>query len=388
MSTPAPSLWTDRPDDWQSAPDAPEAATVPPFRDPPSAPRRGFGRRQAALAATAALALTGGAYAAGAELGGGGSARTAAALPAVGGTLAPSRINDLYAKASKGVVSVQVERGSGTGFVVDADGTIVTNAHVVGESRSAQVRLDDDGESFPAQVVGTDPSTDLAVLKVDPGRTGKLTVLPLASSAQVKVGDAALAVGYPLGLDETATAGIVSGLGREIQSPNGFRIDEVIQTDAPINPGNSGGPLLDATGRVIGVNSQIATTGGGSGSVGIGFAVPSDTVREVVPRLKAGETIERPWLGVSTAPAASGDGAQVGDVTGGSPAAAAGLRAGDVITEVDGEAVGEPADVAAAIDGDRPGKTVTVKLTRGGASETVELTLGTRPQATPRAVTP
>jgi putative serine protease PepD len=210
-----------------------------------------------------------------------------------GRRLAPSQISAIYARASSGVVSVHMSSGtgtaSGTGFVVDSDGTIVTNAHVVGDAQEAQVRFDDDAP-VRAEVVGTDPSSDLAVLRVDPAQAGTLHPLTLAESDDVRVGDSAIAVGYPFGLDRTATAGIVSGLGRRIQAPNGVGIDEVIQTDAPINPGNSGGPLLDASGRVIGVNSQIATASAGGGNVGVGFAIPSDTVREVVPRLKAGQT--------------------------------------------------------------------------------------------------
>ena len=154
------------------------------------------------------------------------------------------------------------------------------------------MRFDDDASPVNARVVGTDPSSDLAVLDVDASAAAGVTPLPLAESDSVKVGDAAIAIGFPLGLDRTATAGIVSGLEREIEAPNGFRIDKVIQTDAPINPGNSGGPLLDAKGRVIGVNSQIATAGAGGGNVGIGFAIPSDTVREIVPKL-AGRPVRR-----------------------------------------------------------------------------------------------
>ena len=148
-------------------------------------------------------------------------------------------------------------------------------------------------------MLGTDASSDIAVLRVDPSKTGGVKPLALANSDSVQVGDLAVAIGYPLGLDRTATAGIVSGLGRDIKAPNGFSIDKVIQTDAPINPGNSGGPLLDGAGRVIGINSQIATTGGGGGSVGIGFAVPSNTVRQVVPRLRTGSAIKRAYLGIS-----------------------------------------------------------------------------------------
>ena len=145
-----------------------------------------------------------------------------------------------------------------------------------------------------------------------------------------------VAIGHPFGLDRTATAGIVSGVGRSIEAPDGFQIDDAIQTDAPINPGNSGGPLLDARGRVVGVNSQIATAGGG-GNVGIGFAVPANTVREVLPRLSRGESIERPYLGVTTSLAPRG--AEVQAIQPGGPAAGADLRAGDVIVAIDGESV-------------------------------------------------
>jgi putative serine protease PepD len=232
-----------------------------------------------------------------------------------------------------------------------------------------------------AEVLGTDPSSDLAVLRVDPGASGALRPLPLADSDKVNVGDSVVAIGHPFGLDRTATAGIVSGLGREIQAPNGFQIDEVIQTDAPINPGNSGGPLIDARGRVVGVNSQIATGSGGNGSVGIGFAIPSNRVREVLPALSQGKTIERPYLGVATASTAQG--AQIQEVTGGGPAAAAGLRAGDVITRVDGNEVDEPSDVSEAIDGLQPGDSVQVEVTRGGEQRSFSVELAKRPQTAP-----
>ena len=215
-------------------------------------------------------------------------------------------------------------------------------------------------------MAGVDRSSDLAVLEVDTGRTGPLHALELADSDGVRTGQLAVAIGSPFGLPQTATAGIVSGTGRHIQAPDGFQIDRVIQTDAPINPGNSGGPLLDARGRVIGVNSQIATGGGGNGSVGIGFAVPANTVADVVPRLERGETIRRPFLGVSTAPGTGG--ALVREVTAGGPAADAGLRTGDVIVQIEGERVQEPGDVASAIQDHRPGDTVEVEVRRGGAT--------------------
>ena len=248
------------------------------------------------------------------------------------------------------------------------------------------MRFDDKGPSIPATIVGNDPSSDLAVLRVDP-KDAKLQPLALADSDGVRVGDVAIAIGYPLGLDRTATAGIVSGLSREIQAPNGFQIDKVIQTDAPINPGNSGGPLIDANGRVIGVNSQIATAGS-QGNVGIGFAVPSNTVRDVVPRLKAGQSIDRAYLGVSTSPPLTGKGAVVRDVRPGGPAEAAGLQKatsadgsnGDTILSVDGTTISGPDDVADAIGKRTPGDRVKVKVRRaGGSIATLDVELGRRP---------
>jgi putative serine protease PepD len=199
------------------------------------------------------------------------------------------------------------------------------------------------------------------------------------------VGDTAIAIGNPFGLDRTATEGIVSGLGREIQAPNGFSIDQVIQTDAPINPGNSGGPLLDDAGHVIGVNSQIATSGGSQGNVGIGFAVPSNTVRQVVPKLKRGQTIERPYLGLITgAPSLnSSAGAQVKSLERGGPADRAGVKVGDVITSVGGRAVGGPSDVSKAIESLHVGDKVKLEIDRKGRTEKVTVTLGNRPQRTP-----
>ena len=205
-------------------------------------------------------------------------------------------------------------------------------------------------------------------MKVDVGR--RLKALSLADSTTVRTGQLAVAIGSPFGLSQTTTAGIVSGTGRHIQAPDGFQIDSVIQTDAPINPGNSGGPLLDAQGRVIGVNSQIASQSGGS--VGIGFAVPSNTVRDVIPRLERGETIRRAYLGVSTCGGTGG--VTVASVTSGGPAAAAGLRVGDVIRSVAGERVADSDDVAAAIQDRRPGEQVAIEIRRGGSDQTIQAT--------------
>ena len=292
----------------------------------------------------------------------------------------------VYAAAGPAVVSVRVRQGgrqaSGTGFLVDGDGSIVTNSHVVGEAERVTVRFDDSGQEVPARVRGTDPSSDLAVLDVDRSDVGSRRPLALARSSSVRVGDEVVAIGFPLGLDKTATEGIVSGLERDIQAPNGFQIDRVIQTDAPINPGNSGGPLLDTRGRVVGVNSQIATAGA-SGSIGIGFAVPADAVRNVLPRLKAGERIERPFIGLTSSADPRG-GARVRDVTKGGPADQAGLSAaGDVIVGIDGRPVRTPADVSSAVSRLKPGDSVRVTVRRGGDRRTVRVRLTTRPERLP-----
>jgi putative serine protease PepD len=365
---------------------APHAAPPDPPAPDSGRPPGGRGRRRAvaAVAVAAALGAGGGVLALGAGDEAGGPAplpASASTLPGLGDNR--NDVREIYRAASPAVVSVRAEGsgGEGTGFLVDGDGTIVTNAHVAGEAERAQVSFGDDGRTVAARVLGSDPSSDIAVLRVDAGAVAGVRPLPLADSDSVQVGDAAVAIGNPFGLDRTATAGIVSALEREITAPNGFSIEDVIQTDAPINPGNSGGPLLNARGQVIGVNSQIQS-GGLRGNVGIGFAVPSNAVREVLPRLQQGETIERAWLGVSSAPDAGGDGARVQEVTAGSPAQRAGLRAGDVIVSVDGRAVAEPSDIAAAIEDRQPGDSVRIEVLRGGARETFPVELGTRPANT------
>jgi putative serine protease PepD len=369
--------------DWAAPPrrtaeaPSPQDAPAPtkPSGAPPAAATRGRLRAGAAGALAAAVLVAGG-VALG-DLTGSDPASRAAPLPAAGGAAPRADAGRVYAAVADGVVAVQVGGGSGTGFVIDERGTIVTNAHVVGESSQASVRFGDSGAAVPAEVLGSDPSTDLAVVRVDASRLGPLRPLTFANSDAVRVGDEVVAIGHPFGLDRTATAGIVSGLGREIQSPNGFSIDEVIQTDAAINPGNSGGPLVDGRGRVVGVNSQIATAGAGGGNVGVGFAVPANTAREVVPRLARGQTIERPYLGVTTA--AAGAGVEVQALTAGGPAQRAGLRPGDVVVSVDGQAVSEPDDITDALDGKEPGDSVEVEVERGGGSEHFDVTLGTRP---------
>ena len=397
--TPRPGrLWTDprtteEHQHWL-APQAPPRRQQPAEPPPPQGPdpdelRR---RRRLLIGIVAAMAIFGvglGALGQAIVSDGGSSGSKTEINVSNGGAPAGEKartVRAIYAAASPSVVFIRVDRGgsaaSGTGFLISDNGTIVTNAHVVEGATTARVRLGDHGRDITATIVGRDPSSDLAVIKVPASATKGIKPLTLADSDKVKVGDLAVAIGYPLGLDRTATSGIVSGVGREIQAPNGFQIDEAIQTDAPINPGNSGGPLLDSAGRVIGVNSQIATAGGG-GSVGIGFAVASNTLRDVVPKLTRGESINRAYLGVSTGARPGTTGAVIGSVVSGGPGEDAGLRAGDVIRRVAGETVQEPDDVGAAVNGRKPGDRIDVEVRRDGGTVTIPVTLGTRPARVP-----
>jgi putative serine protease PepD len=265
---------------------------------------------------------------------------------------------------------------TGTGFLIDGRDTIVTNAHVVGTADTVQVQFGDQGQVISGDVLGKDTSTDLAVVHIDPA-SHTANPLPLADSSDVRVGDAVVAIGNPFGLDRTATAGIVSATDRHISAPNGFDIDNVLQTDAPINPGNSGGPLLDARGRVIGINSQIATAGGSNGNVGIGFAVPVNTVRRVVPQLEQGKTIRRAFLGVTTTQGAKG--AKIVEVTPSGPADTAGVRTGDEIVGINGKNVSSSNDVGTIIEGLQPGDDAEVVVERNGSQQTIDVHLGTRP---------
>jgi len=273
--------------------------------------------------------------------------RTVAAT-ANDGALTP---HDVYQSAKDSVAYITTNSGTGSGFVVSSDGYIVTNAHVVENNGGTIKAKVGDGKVLDAKLVGQDPSTDLALLKV--GSTG-LKPLALADSSGVQVGDPAYAIGNPFGLDRTLTVGVVSALQREISSPNGFSIDDVIQTDAAINPGNSGGPLFNAQGQVIGVNSQIESTGssssgGQAGNVGIGFAIPSDTVKSVVSQLRATGKVTHAYLGVQSQNA-SGAGAQVAQLTAGGPAATGGLQAGDVITSLGGKSVDDSTALSSLVD--------------------------------------
>ena len=197
---------------------------------------------------------------------------------------APS-LATLYARSQDAVAYVQTQKGSGSGFLVSKTGQIVTNEHVVDGASRVTVRFGEHGKALPARVVDQDASDDLAVLDVADSAVAKITPLTLGSSSALRVGQSAIAIGSPFGLSGTLTSGVVSALGRDIQSPNGHTISGVVQTDAAINPGNSGGPLLDATGQVIGINSQIASESGSNS--GVGFAIPVDTVRRVLTNLEA-----------------------------------------------------------------------------------------------------
>jgi S1-C subfamily serine protease len=337
-------------------------------------------------------------------------------------------VADIYKAASGGVVYItstivqqvqpsdpfydfgapQTQQGiaTGSGFMVDSNGTIVTNAHVIAGATKVVVR-GSGARQVVARVVGRDVSDDLAVLKIDPSGLG-LHPLKLGSSRDVQVGDPTVAIGNPFGLDRTLTTGVVSALQRQIQAPNGFRIDHVIQTDAAINPGNSGGPLLDSAGEVIGVNSQIETGGTGvDANIGIGFAIPIDTVKQVLPQIERQGTIREPFLGVTSETidqTLAGlnlpvkQGVLVQTVDQGSAAAKAGIHAGtitaevsgtqillggDIITKVGPDKVFGADQLRTLIAGHRVGDTVTLTVVRKGKKLTVDVKLGAAPTSAP-----
>ena len=294
---------------------------------------------------------------------------------------------------------------TGSGFLIDTEGHVVTNSHVVEGADGVEVKLGSSETSYDAEVVGTDPATDVALLKVD-APAESLHPLSLGDSSKIEVGDPVVAIGNPFGLDRTVTSGIVSALQRQIQAPNGFSISHVIQTDAAINPGNSGGPLIDASGSVIGINSQIQTGGTSSGNVGIGFAVPINTAREVVREIEKNGEVKHAYLGISGGsitpdlakalklPVSTG--VLVNEVVKGGPADEAGLKGGDtsatieganlrlggdVITEVDGEGVSGMEDVINAVNAASPGDQLELTVDRDGETKTVTVTLGVRPDS-------
>jgi putative serine protease PepD len=290
-------------------------------------------------------------------------------------------VEGIYSRVSPGVVFVEADQqngqASGSGFVIDDQGDIVTNEHVVDGATALKVRFGENGDAIPVKLLGADRSADLAVVRVDPSKVpGGLKPVTLGSSSDLKPGEPTVAIGSPFGLEGTVTSGIVSGLNRTIQAPSGFSISGAVQTDAAINPGNSGGPLLDAQGRVIGVNSQIATESGSSS--GVGFAIPIDQVKKIEPVLQRGEKVQHAYLGVASGDAPSG-GAQVGSVVPNGPAAKAGLRQGDRIISIAGETVEGSDDLSASVNAHQPGEKVAVVVERNGQRRTLTVTLGTQP---------
>jgi S1-C subfamily serine protease len=357
-----------------------------------------------------------------------GGSTTTVAAPAAAPVLASdsgdaNTVNQIYRRDGQGVAFIEAEQpasepspfepfgapqgggtATGSGFVIDTDGHLITNNHVVEGATSIRVKLGSSEATHPAEVVGADPATDVALLKVD-APADQLHPLALGDSSQVRVGDPVVAIGNPFGLDRTVTSGIVSALQRQIQAPNGFSISHVIQTDAAINPGNSGGPLIDAAGKVIGINSQIQT-GGGNGNVGIGFAIPIDTAREVVTQLKENGKVEHAYLGISGT-SISADlaravnlpvkkGILVQEVIAGGPADKAGIEGGttsatiegaefrlggDILIEIAGKPIASMNDVIDLVNAAKPGDTLDFTLLRGGSRKTVTVTLGDRPSS-------
>jgi S1-C subfamily serine protease len=316
---------------------------------------------------------------------------------------------------SFGETQQQQGTATGSGFTINNDGTILTNYHVVENAVKVNVSFEH-GKTVEAKVIGKDPSNDLAVLRI-PTEGITLHPLTLGNSSKAQVGDPVLAIGNPFGLDRTLTTGVVSALQRQITSPNGFQIDNVLQTDAPINPGNSGGPLLNSSGEVIGINSQIETGGSGGGSVGIGFAVPINTAKGELTQLEKGGTVRGAYLGVSTLtidgslsalnlPVKSG--ALVETVETGTPAAKAGIRGGnleaqtgsgkvavggDIVVKVDGKPITNAESLSAFIASKKPGDEISVEVLRGTGNgsyehKTIKVTLAARPNSIKSANTP
>jgi putative serine protease PepD len=269
----------------------------------------------------------------------------------------------------------QAESAEGTGWVYDTLGHIVTNEHVIAGATSVKVSFGD-GKTYDATIVGSDPSTDVAVLKVN-APASELSPLTIGDSSTVAVGDGVVAIGDPFGLDDSVTSGIVSAVNREIQAPDNTPIDGAIQTDAAINHGNSGGPLFNLQGQVIGVTAQIESDS--DSSDGVGFAVPSNLFKTIADELIATGKATHPLLGVD--PGTATNGVKIVSVASGSGAAKAGLKAGDVITAFDGKAVTSVGTLRAVIAAKKPGDSVTVTYRRSGSNHTVKVTLGTRPSS-------
>jgi putative serine protease PepD len=376
--------------DGQPAWQPPGTEGQPPWAQPVATPPRppGNGRKILAAGAAAVLIALGaggaGAWAAMEFDDGNGAPRVQTGNASVNRVVDRSSLAQIAAAVQDSVVSIATQTGEGSGVILTADGFIVTNNHVVATSQGSSVTVAfADGKKATASIVGTDERTDLAVVKAS-GVSG-LKAAEFGSSAKMAVGDTVLAIGSPLGLQGSVTAGIISAKDRAIQpgegeqSPFGEQaaprtMTGLLQTDAPINPGNSGGALVNTSAQVIGINSAIATRGQGSGSIGLGFAIPSDKARLVADDLMAGRKVSHPALGVSIAPAENG-GALVRSVTANSAAAKAGLQEGDIITAVDGKAIGDGDDLVAVVQAGKVGQKLTIDYTRGGAKKQASATL-------------
>jgi putative serine protease PepD len=373
----------------------------------PGRPRwRAPGRRGVA-ALLAAAVLIGGSVGAGVVALAGGDGSTATTTIVQGASVASSSSSSsssslsaaaLYRSTSPGVVNITAtgtssasqdpfgqgsaqSTATGSGFVVDRGGHIVTAAHVIDGATSVKITFSD-GTTRTATVVGQDNATDVAVLKVDPAGL-ILHPLTLGSSASLHVGDSLAAIGSPFGYQESLSTGVVSGLDRTIEAPNGFTVAHSIQTDAALNPGNSGGPILDSAGHVVGIADQIATnssTGSSEQGSGVGFAVPSDLIAGELSQLEAGKTVHHAYLGVATSESTSSTGAVVSSVSSGSPAAKAGIQTGDVVTAIDGKAITGSNELVSAVTAHSPGDTVQLTIKRGSSTRTVTVTRGTQPQ--------
>ncbi len=303
-------------------------------------------------------------------------------------------VNQIYRQASPGVVDIVVSEqtqsvnpfggsqqsgGEGAGVVYDSKGDILTDEHVVANATSVKVNFQD-GHSAPAKVLGTDPSTDVAVIKVD-APASELHPIQFANSSAAQVGDPVVAIGSPFSLPETTTAGIVSAVGRSIQAPNGYTITGSIQTDAAINPGNSGGPLLDANAQVLGLNDQIQTNSGSS--AGVGFAVPSNTAARIASSIIGGKSVKHAYVGVELNANSNSGGAQVSSISPGSPAESVNLQPGDVVTAINGKPIASTEQFIETVDTYGPGQSIKLTVNRGGQTKTFQLTLGNRPSSAP-----
>ncbi|MDF1489369.1 S1C family serine protease [Tessaracoccus caeni] len=418
LPNPQPAYAQQQPQGWQAQPatqrlSAPRtdqtmrqpdlAAYLPPqtgYAAPPSQPRKkGVGARAAGLVAVALAAAAVGGF-------GGVAATTYLAdgndlSSAVSNTVVQADPNEpnwteVAAAAENAVVAIQVEgsggSGQGSGVVIDAEGHVVTNNHVISSSGGqANLTVIMSGRTYQATVVGTDPSTDLAVIKlVDPPED--LQVIAFGDESKLRVGDPVMAIGNPLGLDGTVTTGIVSALDRpvttravdtnqSINAQSNTVVTAAIQTNAAINPGNSGGALLNSAGELVGITSSIATLsqssdGGTGGNIGIGFAIPADQVRYVADQLIQSGTAQHPQIGVSATDSQEQGrlGAQIAEVVSGSPAEGAGIQVGDLITAVNGRNVTSTESLVALVRAQRVGEPITLTVVRGGQEQQIELT--------------